>query len=72
MAGKIESIDDNGNTVTHYITGNTVKGYVFKDGKMHRKPGYEEKDNNVVTPKQESRKSIFYTLQLLINKLLNK
>jgi hypothetical protein len=33
MAGKIELTDENGNTVTHYIKGNTIKGYVIRNEK---------------------------------------
>lgn len=72
MAGKIELTDENGNTVTYCIKGNRVKGYVIRDGHIHKKPGYEEEDNNVIVPKQEPKESIFYKFQQFIGELLNK
>lgn len=72
MAGKIELTDENGNTVTQYIKGNTIKGYVIRNGEMHLKPGYEDENNNVIAPKQKHKNSIFYSFQQFISKLLNK
>ena len=39
---------------------------------MHLKPDYEDENNNVITPKQKHKNSIFYSFQQFISKLLNK
>lgn len=70
MAGKIECTDADDNTVTHYIKGNTVKGYIIKDGQMTLKPGYNNDENNtVIITKQKSNESIGYKLLKFIKKL---